>query len=74
MFKLKLIAAGDEIAAVLPSALTARLQVGIGDSLFAVESSEGFLLTSHDPEFVHQVHTAATVMKRRQQALNVLCR
>ena len=74
MFKLKLIAVGDEIAAVLPAALSARLQVGTGDSLFAIESSEGYLLTSHDPEFVHQVNTAATVMKRRQQALNVLCR
>ena len=74
MFKLRLIQVGEEIAAVLPSALTARLQVGVGDLLFAVESSEGFILTSHDPEFVHQVNTAATVMKRRQQALNVLCR
>ena len=74
MYKLKLIQAGNEIAAILPAELTHRLQVGIGDALFAAESPEGFVLTPHDPEFVRQVHTAATIMKRRQQALKVLCR
>jgi len=74
MYKLKLVQAGNEIAAILPAELTARLQVGMGDALFAAESPDGFILTPHDPEFVHQVHTAATIMKRRHQALKVLCR
>jgi putative addiction module antidote len=74
MYKLKLTQAGNDIAAILPAELAARLQVGVGDALFAAESPDGFVLTPHDPEFVHQVHTAATIMQRRRDALKALCR
>jgi len=74
MFTLKLVAFGEEVAAILPPALLARLQLGVGDSLFVVESPGGFVLTSHDPVFAHQTNTAASIMKRRQQALRVLCK
>ena len=40
MYKLKLVQAGNEIAAILPAELTARLQVGMGDALFAAESPD----------------------------------
>lgn len=39
------------MSATLPKDMTDRLQLEAGDSLFAVETDKGILLTPYDPNF-----------------------
>jgi putative addiction module antidote len=74
MLKLKLIRVGTSTGAVLPKEMLARLKVEKGDTLFAVETPSGYLLTPYDPEFDRQMEAARTVMKKRRAALRELAK
>ena len=47
--KLKLRAIGSSTGVILPKELLQRLKVNKGDSLLAVETADGYLLTRFDP-------------------------
>jgi len=74
MLKLKLTKIGTSTGAVLPKEMLARLKVEKGDTLFAVETPSGYLLTPYDPEFARQMEAARTVMKKRRTALRELAK
>ncbi|MGF1525855.1 MAG: AbrB/MazE/SpoVT family DNA-binding domain-containing protein [Candidatus Competibacterales bacterium] len=74
MTKLKLAAIGDAVGVVLPKELMNRLRLNEGDVLYLVENSEGFTLTSHDPEFGEQLEAAKSVMKKYRNALHELAK
>jgi putative addiction module antidote len=48
MSALKLRAIGNSVGVVLPKEVLARLRVGEGDNLYAVETPEGVILTPLD--------------------------
>ena len=49
--EIKLRRAGGSISATLPKASTERFNLQAGDSVFAVETEDGILLTPYDPQF-----------------------
>lgn len=66
MSALKLTSIGNSVGVILPKELLAKLGVGKGDTLFAVETEGGIRLTTTDPDFARQMEVAREVMKRRR--------
>ena len=74
MSALKLTAIGNSVGVILPRELLAKLGVGKGDSLFAVETEGGIRLTTTDPEFEAHMEVARAVMKKRRAVLRALAK
>ncbi len=74
MSSLKLTAIGNSVGIILPKEVLARLGVGKGDTLFAVETENGLRLTTTDPEFEAQMAVARQVMKKRRAVLRELAK
>ena len=74
MQALKISAIGNSAGIVLPKEVLTRLKLEKGDTLFLVETRDGYRLTPHDPEFEAQMEAARTIMKRRRAALRELAK
>ena len=74
MSALKLTAIGNSVGVILPKEVLARLGVGKGDTLFAVETDGGLRLTTSDPDFEKQMEVARQVMKKRRTVLRALAK
>jgi putative addiction module antidote len=68
----KLIKVGDEVGIILPKKLLAHLKAGVGDTLIAIETADGFDLTKANANFDQQMTVARDVMANRKQALSEL--
>ena len=74
MLALKLTSIGNSVGLILPKELLAKLGVGRGDTLFAVETEEGIRLTTTDPSFQTHMDVARQVMKKRRAVLRKLAK
>lgn len=74
MSALKLTSIGNSVGVILPKELLARLGVGKGDTLFAVEVEDGLRLTTTDPDFAAQMDAARRIMKKRRAVLRELAK
>ena len=74
MSALKLTAIGNSVGLILPKEVLARLGVGKGDTLFAVETDGGLRLTTSDPDFEKQMEVVRQVMKKRRTVLRALAK
>jgi len=74
MLKLKVTTVGNSTGVVLPKEVLTRLKVGKGDTLFLVESPEGYRITPYDPEFEEQMNLARRVMRERRNVLKELAK
>ncbi|HSV30393.1 MAG TPA: AbrB/MazE/SpoVT family DNA-binding domain-containing protein [Candidatus Omnitrophota bacterium] len=74
MFALKLTRIGNSVGFVLPKEAAERMKLEKGDTVFLVESEDGFRLTPYDPEFERQVQAADRIMKKRRNALHILAK
>ena len=74
MTALKLTQIGNSIGVVLPKELLAKLGVGKGDTVYAVDHPDGIRLTTADPGFESQMQVAREVMRRRRNALRELAK
>jgi putative addiction module antidote len=74
MQKLKLTTIGTSIGAVIPKEMLSRLKVGKGDSLFAIETSEGYLLTPYDPAVEEQLEAGRDFMKEYRETFKILAK
>ena len=74
MSALKLTQIGNSVGLILPKDLLAKLGVGKGDTLYAVETDGGIRLTTSDPEFEAQMEVAREIMKRRRAVLRELAK
>ena len=72
--KLKITAIGNSAGVILPKELLARLRVGKGDELYALETPDGFRLTAYDPTLAAQMDVAEQVMRERRVLLDKLAR
>ncbi|SET88243.1 AbrB/MazE/SpoVT family DNA-binding domain-containing protein [Oceanicella actignis] len=72
MSSLKLISIGNSVGVVLPKELLAKLRVGKGDRLYAVETPNGIELTPYDPEFAAQMDLAEEIMREDRDVLKKL--
>ena len=74
MHALKLTQIGNSVGVILPKELLAKLGVGKGDTLYAIDQPGGVKLTVADPEFETQMEVAREVMKRRHNVLRELAK
>jgi putative addiction module antidote len=74
MSALKLTQIGNSVGVILPKELLAKLGVGKGDTLYAIDQPDGVKLTVADPEFDAQLQVAREVMKRRYNVLRELAK
>lgn len=72
--RLKVTTVGNSTGVVLPKDLLAKLRVGKGDSLYAVELPDGIKLTPYDEEFERQMELAEDIMRKRRNLLRELAK
>ena len=70
--KLKITTIGNSAGVILPKELLARLRLGKGDELYALETSDGIRLAVYDPTLAEQMEVAEQVMRERRALLNKL--
>lgn len=70
----KLRKAGGSIAATLPKDMADRLNLAAGDTVIAVETDRGILLTPYDPETEEALSIAAEVGRTYRNALRELAK
>ena len=70
--KLKLRKVGTSTGLLLPKEALVRLNVQEGDTLFAVETPEGYLLTPFDPEVEEQVKLGLEFMAKYRDTFRAL--
>ncbi len=71
---LKLTQIGNSVGVILPKELLAKLGVGKGDTVYAIDQPDGVRLTTADPDFDAQMEVARQIMKRRRAVLRELAK
>lgn len=71
---LKLRQMGGSIGATLPKEMTERLNWQVGDTVLAVETAEGVLLTAYDRDFADAMAAYELGAKRYRNALRELAK
>jgi putative addiction module antidote len=74
MNSLKLTQIGNSVGVILPKDLLAKLGVGRGDTIYAVDQPDGVRLTIADPDFEAQFQVARQIMKERRAVLRELAK
>ncbi|MBX3491914.1 MAG: AbrB/MazE/SpoVT family DNA-binding domain-containing protein [Parvibaculum sp.] len=74
MISVKLTQIGNSVGVALPKAVLERLRAAKGDSLFLVETPEGFMLTPYDPDLARQMEAAEAVMREDRDVLKALAK
>lgn len=74
MTALKLTAIGTSIGVVIPEEMLARLKVGKGDALYAVETAEGYLLTPYDPAIAEEIKLGERFMEQYGDTFKALAK
>jgi putative addiction module antidote len=72
--RLKLRAVGTSTGIILPKETLRRLNVKEGDSLFAVETPDGYLLSPYDPEVEEQVRVGREFMAKYRDTFRALAK
>ncbi|MBF4509048.1 MAG: AbrB/MazE/SpoVT family DNA-binding domain-containing protein [Aeromicrobium sp.] len=70
----KLRRAGGSIAATLPKGMADRLKLEAGDTVLAIETEQGILLTPYDAETEEALALASAVGRRYRNALRELAK
>ncbi|MGA7383691.1 MAG: AbrB/MazE/SpoVT family DNA-binding domain-containing protein [Methylocella sp.] len=74
MTALKLTAIGTSTGVVIPEEMLTRLKVEKGDTLYAVETPEGYLLTPYDPAIAEEIKLGERFMKQYRDAFKALAK
>jgi putative addiction module antidote len=74
MTALKLTAIGTSTGVVIPKEMLARLKVGKGDALYAVETAAGYLLTPYDPAIAEEIKLGERFMKQYRDTFKALAK
>ena len=74
MMTLKLTRIGTSTGAVIPKEMLQRLKVEKGDSLYAVETPEGYLITPYDPAIKEQLKAGREFMKEYRDTFKALAK
>ena len=70
--ELKVTKIGNSLGVILPRDLLGKLQLDRGDSIFLVDTPDGFRITPYDPGFAEQMESARVLMRRRRNVVNEL--
>lgn len=72
MMKLKVTTVGNSAGVIFPKEFMEKLRISRGDTLYVLETPNGFELTPYDPEFVQQMEVAEEVMRSERNVLRKL--
>lgn len=72
--EVKLRQVGGSVGATLPKDMAARLNLGVGDRVLAVETENGILLSPYDPTVEKALALAGQTAKRYRNALRQLAK
>ena len=72
--EVKLRQVGGSVGATLPKDMAERLNLGVGDRVFAVETAQGILLSPYDPAVEKALALAAKTAKKYRNALRQLAK
>jgi len=65
---------GTSTGAVIPKEMLARLKVEKGDTLYAIETKEGYLITPYDPAIAEQLDAGREFMKEYRNSFKALAK
>ncbi len=71
---LKLKAMGTSTGVVVPKEMLARMKVAKGDTLFAVETPDGYLLTPYDPAVAEELELGREFMAEYRDTFRALAK
>ena len=71
---LKLRQAGGSISATLPKDMAERMHLAAGDTVLAIETERGILLTPYDPQIEEALTIAGRVSGKYRNALRELAK
>lgn len=74
MIKVKITAIGNSMGILLPKEALSKMKASKGDTLYLVESPEGYTLTPYEENFDSQIKVAETVMRKYRNALHKLAK
>lgn len=74
MLKVKITAIGNSMGIVLPKEALNKLNAEKGDTLYLVDSPEGYTLTPYQQDFESQMKAAEKIMKKYRNALHELAK
>jgi putative addiction module antidote len=74
MIALKLTTVGSSTGAVIPKEMLSRLKVQKGDTLYAVETPDGYFLTPYDPAIEEQLEAGQRFMKEYRDTFKALAK
>ena len=74
MAVLTLTTVGTSTGVVIPEEMLSRLKVGKGDTLLAIETPAGYLLTPYDPEVEKQLKLGQEIMNEYRDTLRALAK
>jgi len=72
--KLKLRPVGTSTGVIVPKEMLVRLRVKEDDSLFAIETPDGYLLTPYDPEVEKQLKLGREFMAKYRDTFRALAK
>ena len=65
---------GNSTGVILPKEAVARLKVKKGDTVFLIETPDGYAISPYDPEFESQMKAARKGMAKFRNALHELAK
>jgi putative addiction module antidote len=71
---LKLTTIGTSTGAVIPKEMLSRMKVEKGDTLYAIETPGGYLLTPYDPAIEEQLKAGQQFMKEYRDTFKALAK
>ena len=74
MTSLKLTKVGTSTGTIIPKEMLARMKVEKGDTLFAIETKEGYLITPYDPAIADQIDAGREFMKDYWETFKALAK
>ena len=74
MTALKLTTIGTSTGAVIPKEMLSRMKVGKGDTLYAIETPGGYLLTPYDPAIDDELKAGRKFMKQYRDTFKALAK
>lgn len=74
MQTIKLRKFGNSIGAIISKEILTKMKAKDGDSLYLIETEDGYKLTPYNPEFMQQMNVAEDIMKSYRNALKALAK
>jgi putative addiction module antidote len=72
MYTLKLTTVGSSTGVIIPKEMLKNLKLNKGDSLYAVETPDGYVLTPYNPEIEEQIQKGRQFMKQYRETFKAL--